>query len=73
MKHAANPFIQDGESTHRYNDRTFVVDFYYNGVMPGVWQCSDQGHIVRARAFTKEKAIEDAHKAWDNYLKKQPA
>ena len=58
-----NPILQDGESTHSYNGRKFVVDFYMN-----TWQCTDSGMIVKGRGKTKEEAIEEAHKAWDNYI-----
>ena len=63
----SNPFLQDAESTHEYKGVYFVVDCYYP-----TWQCSDERHIVRERALTKELAIEYAHKSWDNYLLKQP-
>jgi hypothetical protein len=59
-----HPIIGGGESYHTYKGQAFVVDFY----PPDVWQCSDEAHTVRRRAATKEQVIEDAHKAWDNYL-----
>jgi hypothetical protein len=59
----SNPFLEGGESTHEYNGQMFVVDCYSK-----TWQCSDGNHWVRARASTKEEAINDAHKMWDNYL-----
>ena len=64
-----NPFLQDGESTHIYNGRTFIVDFYPHQ-SGGTWQCSDSGHIVRMRASTKDEAIRLTHERWDNYIKK---
>ena len=61
-----NPFLQDAESTHEYNNCMFVVDYYPhpNG---GTWQCSDANHYIRTRANTKEKAIQEAHNEWDKH------
>lgn len=69
-----NPFLQDVESTHEYKGKSFVVDFYPNShrSKDGTWQCSDGSHIVRARAETKEKAIQEAHERWDKYVAKNP-
>ena len=62
----SNPFLQDGESTHEYNNQIFVVDYYphTNGV---TWQCCDANHYFRTRANTKEEAIKECHKKWDKY------
>jgi hypothetical protein len=61
-----NPFLEDGESTHEYNGQIFIVDYYTES---NTWQCSDAYHWVRARSITKEQAINEAHKNWDNYCK----
>lgn len=63
-----NPFLQDAESTHEYNNQMFVVDYYPhpNG---GTWQCCDANHYFRTRAKTKEKAIQEAHNEWDKHKK----
>ena len=65
-----NPFLQDAESVHEYNDQIFVVDYYPhpNG---GVWQCCDARHYVRARANTKQEAIKEAQQQWDEYQQQQ--
>jgi hypothetical protein len=61
-----NPFLQDGESTHEYKNQMFVVDFYPHP-LGNTWQCSDSSHYIRARANTKQEAIDQAHKEWDEY------
>jgi hypothetical protein len=71
-----SPFLGDEESTHYYNGRLFIVDFYpnnsgnpYHG--KGSWQCIDSGNIIRARSDSgKKEVIEEAHKLWDSYVKK---
>lgn len=68
-----NPFTRDGESTHEYNGRQFVVDYYPPkrvGELP-MWQCSDEGHIVRGRGHTKQEAINEAHWSWNLYVTKK--
>ena len=67
--------LEDAESTHTYKGISFAVDFYPNNTGDprrgtGVWQCSDQGHIIRERADSKQTAIELAHKSWDEYNQK---
>ena len=62
----SNPFLQDGESTHEYKNQMFVVDFYPYA-LGNTWQCSDSNHYIRARANTKQEAIDEAHKEWDEY------
>ena len=62
----SNPFLEDGESTHEYNNQMFVVDFYPHP-LGNTWQCSDSSHYIRARANTKQEAIDQAHKEWDDY------
>ena len=64
----SNPFLEDGESTHEYNNQMFVVDFYPHP-LGNTWQCSDSNHYIRARANTKQEAINKAHKEWDEYKK----
>lgn len=64
----SNPFLEEGESTHQYNGQMFVVDYFPEHNM---WQCSDGNHWVRARANTKEEAIDKAHKDWDDYVIKK--
>jgi len=64
----SNPFLQDGESTHEYKNQMFVVDFYPHP-LGNTWQCSDSNHYIRARANTKQEAIDQAHKEWDEYKK----
>jgi len=66
----SNPFLQDGESTHEYNNQMFVVDFYPHP-LGNTWQCSDSSHYIRARANTKQEAIDQAHKEWDEYKNNQ--
>ena len=70
-----SPFMQDGESTHIYKGRGFVVDVYtrtFRGKVINVtWQCSDQGHIVRGRGVTKAEAIAEAHLEWDDWLESE--
>jgi hypothetical protein len=46
----------------------FVVDFYPHP-LGNTWQCSDSNHYIRARANTKQEAIDQAHKEWDEYKK----
>jgi hypothetical protein len=62
----SNPFLQNGESTHEYKNQMFVVDFYPHP-LGNTWQCSDSSHYIRARANTKQEAIDQAHKEWDEY------
>lgn len=64
----SNPFLEDGESTHEYNNQMFVVDFYPHP-LGNTWQCSDSSHYIRARANTKQEAIDQAHKEWDEHKK----
>jgi hypothetical protein len=63
----SNPFLEDGESLHEYGGTTFVVDYY--PARGGAWQCSDAKFTVKGRATTKQEAIEDAHREWDEYTK----
>lgn len=64
--------LKDGESTHEYRGRMFVVDYYPPRRVGelAVWQCSDSGHIVRGRGFTKQEAINEAHWRWDEYVRR---
>jgi hypothetical protein len=64
----SNPFLQDGESTHEYKNQMFVVDFYPHP-LGNTWQCSDSNHYIKSRAYTKQEAIDQAHKEWDEYKK----
>jgi len=63
----SNIWLEDAESTHMYNGQAFVVDFYAHPT-GGTWQCCDSRHWTRARATTKQEAIELCHKEWDEYI-----
>jgi hypothetical protein len=51
---------------HNTSDRS-----QHNTTQPlgNTWQCSDSNHYIRARANTKQEAIDQAHKEWDEYKK----
>ena len=70
IKKMSNKFLQDAESTHLYNGKLFIVHFYPN-LNEGTWQCSDSRHSIRARAITKQKAIDLCHKHWHEYAIKE--
>jgi hypothetical protein len=68
MNHESlDTIICGGESYHQHNGVMFVVD----KISDSLWQCSDQYHIIRCRAATKEQAIKGAFQEYDDFTQKR--
>ena len=67
MDWSVDSMIGGGESYHEHNGVMFVVD----KLSENEWSCSDQYHTVRSEASTKEEAIKQAFKAYDDFTEKR--
>jgi len=65
--YSQHTLIGGGESYHEHNGVVFVVDKFSETE----WSCSDQYHTVRREASTKDEAIKQAFKAYDDFQEKR--
>lgn len=58
---------EGAHSTHKYNGALMIVDYFQKS---DSWQCMDARFTIKGRGDTKEEAVSNAHKQWDEYKRK---